>query len=146
MYAPSSRAQVREIDRRAIEELGLPGIVLMENAGRGAADFVRGQADGPKAQRVAVVCGGGNNGGDGFVVARHLANHGLVVETFLAAEPAKLSPDAAVNHGVVQRMGLPIHPLVTESELTANLPRLWNFPIVVDALLGTGFSGAIRPP
>jgi NAD(P)H-hydrate epimerase len=146
MFQPLSRDAIREIDRRAIEEFGLPGVVLMENAGRGAADSVRFEAQRLKARRVAVVCGGGNNGGDGFVVARHLANHGLVVEAFLAADPARLSADAAVNHRVAVRMGLPVRPLMTEADLAEHLPRLGNFPIVVDALLGTGFAGAVRPP
>lgn len=145
-YRPLSRQAVRDIDRRAIEEYGLAGIVLMENAGRGAADYIRGHAQRLKARRAAIVCGGGNNGGDGFVIARHLANHDMVIETFLAADAKRLSPDAAVNHGVVVKMGIPVRSLVTDADLAANLPRLSNFPIVVDALLGTGFSGAVRPP
>jgi len=138
--------EVREIDRRAIKEYGLPGIVLMENAGRGAADYIRGYAQRLKARRAAIVCGGGNNGGDGFVVARHLANHNLLIETFLAADSGRLSPDAAVNHGVVVKMGIPVSPLVTDADLDTNLPRLRDFPLIVDALLGTGFSGPVRPP
>lgn len=145
-YRPLSRQAVREIDRRAIEEYGLPGVVLMENAGRGAADYIYSHANRLKARRVAIVCGGGNNGGDGFVIARHLANRGINVETFLAADPAKLSPDAAVNHGVCAKIGIAERPLVSEADLAANLPRLGDFPIVVDALLGTGFRGAVRPP
>ncbi len=129
-----------------MEEYGLPGIVLMENAGRGAADYIYSHANRLNARRAAIVCGGGNNGGDGFVIARHLANRGMNVETFLAVNPAKLSPDAAVNHGVCAKMGMAVWPLVRDADLVATLPRLRDFPIVVDALLGTGFSGAVRPP
>lgn len=145
-HRPLSRQAVREIDRRAMEVYGLPGIVLMENAGRGAAEYIYGELRRLEARRAAIVCGGGNNGGDGFVIARHLANRDVIVETFLAADAARLSPDAAVNHGVVVKMGIPVWPLVTEADLSANLSRLGNFSIVVDALLGTGFRGAVRPP
>ncbi len=78
-----TRAEVRDLDRRAIEEYGLPGIVLMENAGRGCADLIDG---GP----VVICCGRGNNGGDGFVMARHLDLRGIPVEIFLVCDPAEL--------------------------------------------------------
>ena len=74
-----TRAQVREIDRRAIEEYGVPGVVLMENAGRGAAEILARLN--PEKKPVVIVCGKGNNGGDGFVIARHLENRGWPVST-----------------------------------------------------------------
>lgn len=143
---PISRDAVRELDRRAIEEFGVPGIVLMENAGRGAAHLILGLLRGPSGGRVAIVCGPGNNGGDGFVIARHLANAGIGVELLLAADPARLAGDAATNYHIVERMRLPIHPLLTDADLAANLARLHDAQVVVDALLGTGFRGAPRPP
>src|SRR5438105_205020 len=100
-----SREEVRTLDRRAIEELGVPGAVLMENAGRGAAQILRGLgAQGP----VIICCGKGNNGGDGFVMARHLDNHEVPVRMLLFARPEELTGDAAFNHGVVARSGLPM--------------------------------------
>src|SRR5271155_5836037 len=98
-----TRAQVRDIDRRAIEEFGVPGVVLMENAGRGAAEILLSLgAGGP----VAICCGKGNNGGDGFVIARHLDNHGLAVRVLLFARPDELTGDAEINFDIVRRSDL----------------------------------------
>src|SRR5688572_18330083 len=80
---PQTRATIRDWDRRAIEEFGVPGIVLMENAGAGAARIIEevlSPAPGARGEPVRIICGPGNNGGDGFVVARHLHNRGLLVE------------------------------------------------------------------
>src|SRR5580704_4639717 len=98
-----TRAQVRQIDRRAIEEFGVPGVVLMENAGRSAAELLLSLGVGGS---VAICCGKGNNGGDGFVIARHLDNHGVAVRVLLFAEPEELTGDAAVNVRILQRAGL----------------------------------------
>src|SRR5204863_9584329 len=93
-------------DRAATERLGVPSLLLMENAGRGVAELVRarlpeGRTPGP----VVVVCGGGANGGDGFVVARHLAQRGIAARVLLCAPPARLAGDAAVMFGALERMG-----------------------------------------
>src|SRR5262249_52469379 len=85
-----SRDQVREVDRRAIDEFGVPGVVLMENAGRGTAELLRALG---VHGRVAVCCGKGNNGGDGFVIARHLDNAGVPVRVLLFARPEELTGD-----------------------------------------------------
>src|SRR6187455_2530931 len=116
-----SRAQVREFDRLASEKLGVPSLVLMENAGRGAAEVIaRELALTPQrsasAPRVVVVCGAGNNGGDGYVVARRLALLGAQVDVWSALDPAKLSGDAAINQRACeQSLGPP--KLLSESEL-----------------------------
>src|SRR5438067_9219883 len=100
-----TRAQVREIDRRAIEEFGVPGVVLMENAGRSAAELLLSLGiNGP----VLICCGKGNNGGDGFVIARHLDNHGIPIRVLLFASPDDLTGYAAVNYGIIQKTGLPL--------------------------------------
>ncbi len=138
-----TREQIREIDRRAIEEYDIAGVVLMENAGRNAAELIRAnltETDQPAA--VCILCGPDNNGGDGFVIARHLFNAGWMVEIVLCADPAKLAPDAKVNHDIASKMKIPIHPFV-ETEAAASVARA---RVVVDALLGTGFSGEVRPP
>jgi NAD(P)H-hydrate epimerase len=139
-----TRAQVREVDRRAIEEYGIPSIVLMENAGRGAAEFILQtlRPTGP----IGIVCGGGNNGGDGFVIARHLANAGCNVALFFACDPDRLKGDAAINHQIVEKMRLPSHLFDSPERIGAARPLLHQSSIVVDALLGTGFSGPIRQP
>src|SRR5713226_6787224 len=139
-----NRQEVRELDRRAIEELGVPGVVLMENAGRGAAEvLVRLGCRGP----VAICCGKGNNGGDGFVIARHLDNRGTPVRVLLFARPEDLSGDAAVNYRIIARAGLPmvIHAgnPVDDKAVRADLAAAeW----IVDALFGTGLTGPVRNP
>src|SRR5215813_6436727 len=100
-----TREQARTLDRRAMEELGIPGIVLMENAGRGMAELLRTLGIGGP---VVVCCGKGNNGGDGFVIARHLDNAGVGVRVLLFADPAGLTGDAAINCHIVQRSAIPL--------------------------------------
>ncbi|MEI6241438.1 MAG: NAD(P)H-hydrate epimerase [Planctomycetia bacterium] len=135
-----TRAQVREVDRLAIEEYGLPGIVLMENAGGNAARLLHSLGiDGP----VAIACGRGNNGGDGFVIARHLELLGHDVRLLLAASLAGYSGDAAVNAEVARRSGLRMVDLAAAS--AGNwLEALHGAAWIVDALLGTGAVGAPR--
>lgn len=127
-----SRSEVRELDRRAIEAFGVPGVVLMENAGRGAAELL--MRLNPERRPVVILCGPGNNGGDGFVIARHLDNAGWPVKAWLVADAAKLSGDAAVNYGVAESSGL--------VEGAAGALDGW----VVDALFGTGLSRGLENP
>ncbi len=138
---PLSRDEVRSVDARAIGEWHVPGIVLMENAGRGAAELLHRLAGVPG--RVAIACGRGNNGGDGFVIARHLENLGHEVRILLACDPATIEGDAAINRAIVERAGIPLLPLAGAGEaawLAAIGPADW----IVDALLGTGASGPPR--
>ncbi len=139
-----TRAQVRAFDRHAIEQLGIPAAVLMENAGRGAAQVL--QSLGIHGQ-IVICCGKGNNGGDGLVVARHLSNWGCEVQILLLAQPADLSRGAALEWNIVQKMGLPAQVWadqnLDELKLAAMLARAdW----IIDALFGTGLTGAVRPP
>ena len=110
-----TRDQVRALDRLAIDAYGVPGLVLMENAGRAVADVARDA--GPVVRSVAVLCGGGNNGGDGYVAARHLHNAGCAVAVYAATAPAQLAGDAAVNANIVDRMGLAPRVLATEDDV-----------------------------
>jgi NAD(P)H-hydrate epimerase len=139
-----SRDEVRSIDRRAIEEYGVPGVVLMENAGRGAAEvLVALGVRGP----VVICCGKGNNGGDGFVIARHLDNRQVPVRVLLFARPEDLAGDAAVNYHIIRRSGLPID-VRTEVPVDVEALRrdLATADWVVDALFGTGLTGPVRAP
>ncbi len=104
-----TREQVRSIDRLALERYGVPGIVLMENAARAAADVAWDMLGG-KAGPVLVLCGGGNNGGDGLAVARHLHNRGAAVTVGLMTDPGRYRGDALTNWGIVRAMGLPARP------------------------------------
>ena len=140
-----TRDQVRELDRRAIEEFGVPGIVLMENAGRGMAELLRSLGiNGP----VVICCGKGNNGGDGFVIARHLDNAGVRVRVLLFGDPAQLSGDAASNHRIVAATsGIPLEVFAGPSLDEERLRRqLADADWIVDALFGSGLRGAIQPP
>lgn len=139
-----TREQVRELDRRAIEQFGVPGVVLMENAGRGMADLLRALGvNGP----VVLCCGKGNNGGDGFVIARHLDNAGLPVRVLLFADPASLTGDAAVNHRILTVSGVALEVFAGSSFDEEKLRReLSAADWIVDALFGTGLRGAVQPP
>lgn len=145
-----TRQQVRRVDQLAVEQLGFASIVLMENAGRNVAEQVlellRQRRVTRSSARVAVVCGGGNNGGDGYVVARHVHNAGVAVTICLVKDPAALTGDAMTNHLIAARMGLPMQMARDASEL-ANASGNWDVThVIVDALLGTGFAGTLRPP
>lgn len=142
---PLTRAQVRQVDERAITELGIPGIVLMENAARGASEVLQRLAQPHGWNTAALLCGSGNNGGDGYAVARLLHNAGWRVELFAAADPARLQGDARINADICQRMGLPTTLMLDEAQLAAAAQRWGSCPVLIDALLGTGFQGPVRP-
>src|SRR3954467_9726793 len=99
-----TRAQVREIDRRSIEQYQIPGIVLMENAARAAANAACDLLDGECVGEILILCGGGNNGGDGLAIARHLHNRGGDVFIALATDPARYKGDALINWKIAQAM------------------------------------------
>jgi len=131
--------EIRALDSAAIEGLGLPGAVLMERAGLAAAHEI-GQRF-PSATRVAIVCGSGNNGGDGFVVARHLHSSGTSVEVLLTGVASKLSIDARTNLEAAERLGVRITRRPAATALRAALRRC---EVVVDAVFGVGFRGRAR--
>ncbi len=143
-----TRQQVREVDRRAIEEYGMSGLVLMENAGRGTVDVLCRLMDEIDAGRtpVTIVCGKGNNGGDGFVVARHLDIRRLPVKILLLADPADLSGDAAVNFAIVRKSSLPIETFTSPLDEPRFDAGLAGSAWLVDAILGTGATGEPKSP
>jgi NAD(P)H-hydrate epimerase len=136
-------AQMREIDRTAIEDYGVPGVVLMECAGRGVVEVLTALRP-PAGLRVVVLCGSGNNGGDGFVVARHLIGRGARVRVCLAADRAKIGGDALVNLKILERMRADIAPLLTDEDLKAQDGALIHAAVIVDALLGTGLASEVH--
>jgi NAD(P)H-hydrate epimerase len=132
--------EMRRADRRAMDELGVSGLILMENAGRGATDAIE-RAFGPAGgRRVAVLAGKGNNGGDGFVVARHLAGRGARVTVWLLARVSEVHGDAATNLDIVRR-AVPVTEVTDTPGLERVRGALREADLVVDALLGTGASG-----
>ncbi|MCY2924638.1 MAG: NAD(P)H-hydrate epimerase, partial [Planctomycetota bacterium] len=138
-----SRDEVRRVDRWVIEVLGLPGLVLMENAGRQAADAACELLGARRPGRVAVVAGAGNNGGDGFIAARHLLLRGLEVITFLIAPPEKVVGDARVNLQALRNLKADVLA-IGPGELPGLVNALKEFDVVVDALGGTGIRGALQ--
>jgi len=138
--------EMRRVDQRAIRELGIPGATLMENAGCGAAERIQAALPGlglrRRGVRVAIVCGKGGNGGDGFVVARWLKRAGHRVQVFLVARPDELRGDAALKHREMERRAIRTRVVQDDAVLPAALA---DAELVVDALLGTGSRGAPAP-
>ncbi|MFP3867337.1 MAG: NAD(P)H-hydrate dehydratase [Desulfobacteraceae bacterium] len=135
--------QMRQLDRQAIEEIGIPSIVLMENAGRTTYQILRREfpeLSGP----VAVIAGRGNNGGDGFVVARYLAHAGLPVEVLLLAEKARVSGDARTNLDILEQIGVAVAEVTSEEALIPRIGELSSAELIVDAVFGTGLNAEVR--
>jgi hydroxyethylthiazole kinase-like uncharacterized protein yjeF len=132
-------AQMKRLDRKAIDEYGIPGMVLMENAGRSVCDSIEHEFDDIVGLAVAVVCGKGNNGGDGLVITRHLLNRGAVVTCFLLGRVAGLKGDARANADMLLKAGIPVEEVEDKDLL---VPALESCDVVVDAIFGTGLDSA----
>jgi NAD(P)H-hydrate epimerase len=135
-----TRSQLREIDRLSTERYHIPGIVLMENAARGAADVASDMLGPAPGKSVLIVCGGGNNGGDGLAAARHLHNRGHRVSIALTIDPAQYKSDALTHWQIASAMNLPCHPATPELLASARADLL------LDAIFGTGLTNAPRHP
>jgi ADP-dependent NAD(P)H-hydrate dehydratase / NAD(P)H-hydrate epimerase len=143
-----SAPEMREIDRATSERFGVPSITLMENAGSAVARFVL--SDYPQAERVAIVCGKGNNGGDGFVVARKLVEAGRAVRVLLLCDPKELRGDAAA---MFQKMLETLRPLDIAPQIvreasgldSSDAAEIFAADVIVDAILGTGFHPPVSP-
>jgi len=145
-FVVMSREEVRSIDRWAIEEIGIPGVVLMENAGRSCAELIAERLAALEKPKVCIFCGTGNNGGDGFVAARHLVNKGFAVTVVLCGDKNKVRGDAKINLDILERLGQSVEQLEPASaQINARVAELAsNADIVVDALFGTGLNGRLR--
>ena len=136
--------QMREIDRRTIMEIGIPGAVLMENAGRTTVQIIQSRYGSLYGKRVAVFVGKGNNGGDGFVVARYLHKEGSDVGIFLLSDADRVSGDAKINMDVCRHIGISIQEVTSEDALKTARDFLNDTDLIVDALLGTGLESNVR--
>lgn len=141
------RDEVREIDRKAIEEYEIPGIILMENAGRNVVEEILKMLSWPKKAKVVIFCGKGNNGGDGFVIARHLYNKGVNVSVYLLTRISNVlaDGDASTNLKILLNMNLKVNEL-PEGDMKEIRKELQDCNIIVDAIFGTGLSGEVREP
>ena len=136
-------AQIREMDRRAMQELGIPGSVLMENAGQAVVQVLCEKVGKVNGKRVLIFCGGGNNGGDGYVIARRLALSAADTQVVMLAAPASLKGDAAIHFAVLKASGLG-SIRAFDPETTHEVSAYDQVDVVIDALLGTGLEAAPR--
>lgn len=130
--------EMREVDRRTIEDVGLPAIVLMENAGRQVVAAMEAEFRDLAQQRVAVICGRGNNGGDGFVVARTLRQRGVDVAVFVVGPVAEIRGEARINLEILGRLGVSVVEIGNEQDWELHALDVARCGIIVDALFGTG--------
>ncbi|MFC1836976.1 NAD(P)H-hydrate epimerase, partial [Thermodesulfobacteriota bacterium] len=139
--------EMRAFDATAIRDYGIPGVVLMENAGRTTFQIIQQHFKGSlKDLKFAVVAGPGNNGGDGYVIARYLINRGADVQTFLLSPREKIKGDALINLEVLEKMTSRVIPVTDASELD-QASFVWHrADVIVDAVLGTGLSSEVRSP
>ena len=134
--------EIRQIDRETIDHIGIPGAVLMEHAGSAVVRVLRQQFS--ECRHIAIVVGKGNNGGDGLVVARQLALAGQPVQIFLVSPIEAFAGDALTNLQIAQNLGLPITPILSESELKQSKTLITSSDLIVDSIFGTGLRGGVR--
>ena len=146
-FAVMDRQTVRDFDTWAIHTMGIAGVVLMENAAKNCTEVILEHFPDQDKEGVCIFCGGGNNGGDGFVIARQLFNQGLPVRIALCADPDRIKGDAKINFDICQKMGLAMMSLDTAStELFREVEdAVAECGLLVDALLGTGLQNELTP-
>ena len=137
-------AEMKKIDQLAVEQYGIPGIILMENAGLRAVEVIESLAGPIQGKTFTILVGKGNNGGDGLVVARHLHNKGARVKLLLAVKPDDLQGDARINLNIWQKMSQPVFQINQTNGINVLKMALLNTHMVVDALFGTGFRGRVN--
>jgi NAD(P)H-hydrate epimerase len=136
---------MQSIDRQAIEGYGIPSLCLMENAGRCVAEETVKWLRRSPTKRVLIVCGTGNNGGDGLVAARHLLNMGVKVSLLIAGSPASFKADALINYRITKKLKIPCRAAFRLSgrELSSFLDKA---DVIVDAIFGVGLSRPVDGP
>lgn len=138
--------QMKEIDRRAIHDFGIPAILLMENAGLGVARVAKKMLGSCRGKLVAIFCGKGSNGGDGFVAARHLINWGSVLRVYLMGRKEEVKGDPSINLGILEKMKVEVKEIVRADLLEGVKGELDGAWLIIDALLGTGLKGGVEEP
>jgi len=140
-----SRDEVRAFDQWAINTLGIPGVVLMENAGRSCAGLIKSKLSNVKHPKVTIFCGTGNNGGDGFVIARHLLNSGFKITVVISGDRSKIKGDAKTNLDILAQMGQPIEQLNLCADIRNQVKAFAaGADMLVDSLFGTGLTGELN--
>lgn len=136
--------EMRGVDRTAIQDLGIPGPVLMENAGVQVVKAIQENLGSIRDKHIAIFIGRGNNGGDGFVVARHIDNLGGHARIYLLSHPDTIEGDAKVNLDIISKMNIEIIPVYDEESIDQIEQELLGFDIIIDAILGTGIKGTVK--
>ena len=136
-------AQMRDADRQTIEEIGIPSMVLMENAGRQVVAALEAAYDDLQDRHVAVLCGRGNNGGDGFVVARTLMQRGVEVSVFLVGQVSEVRGDARTNLEILGRLGLTVVEIADSQAWELHFSEIGDCTLIVDAIFGTGLNAPV---
>jgi hydroxyethylthiazole kinase-like uncharacterized protein yjeF len=144
MMKVATAEEMQELDRKAIETYRIPGIVLMENAGRGAAEVISSSFPEIHKKKIAIIAGKGNNGGDGFVIARYLLNQGIYVRVYLLTDPKGLRGDAETNFGIFHRMKGEVVSVPSSKDYIKVKKDLEKFDILVDGIFGTGLDAEVR--
>ncbi|QZY55764.1 NAD(P)H-hydrate dehydratase [Crassaminicella profunda] len=135
--------QIKQLDHMAMEEFFIPGIILMENAGVAVAHEILKSVKKKENKEVIIVCGLGNNGGDGFVAARHLFNKGIPVKVFIIGNPSDISGDAKINYDIIHKLEIDIQILVGVNNLKKFSEIIKTCSIIVDGIFGTGLKREI---
>lgn len=144
MMKVATAEQMQELDRKAIETYRIPGIVLMENAGRGATEAIAKAFPDLQKMKIAIIAGKGNNGGDGFVVARYLLNSGVPVKVYLLADPKALRGEAEINAQIFSRMKGEVISVPSSKDYQKVKKELERFDLLIDAIFGTGLDAEVR--
>jgi hydroxyethylthiazole kinase-like uncharacterized protein yjeF len=141
-----TRDEVRAFDSWAINTLGIPGVVLMENAGRSCAELIKDRLKDIPKPKICIFCGTGNNGGDGYVIARHLLNAGFEVIVVICGNREKIKGDAKINLDILERLDRPVEQLnLKEDDIPSRVKAFTSeVNMIVDGLFGTGLTGQLR--
>ncbi|MHC4740237.1 MAG: NAD(P)H-hydrate epimerase [Planctomycetota bacterium] len=141
-----TRDEVRAFDRWAINTLGIAGVVLMENAGRSCAEMIKEKLVDITNPKVCIFCGTGNNGGDGYVIARKLLNSGFRVAVTICGEREKIKGDAKANLDILEKLGQPIEQLNLKDDKIPSRVKTFttDADMLIDALFGTGLKGQLK--
>jgi hydroxyethylthiazole kinase-like uncharacterized protein yjeF len=137
-------SEMQEIDRRTIVDFGIPGMVLMENAGRGATRFLFERFPDIANKRVGVIAGRGNNGGDGYVMARYLKQKGVHVRVYLLATADRVRGDAAANLKFLKPLDIPLIEIPDEASFSRYQSEMAGLEVWIDAILGTGLKSDVK--
>lgn len=136
-------SEMRDMDRLTINDAGIPGVVLMENAAKGATEVFMEHFNPTEDSAIFVICGKGNNGGDGYVMARYLHNRGMKVSVIIAGDKSTISGDALVNLSVIEKLGIEISEIIDDTAFETLYQRLSECSYIIDGIFGTGLNSPV---